>query len=380
MMQQQQQSTNNKSLGVGSSAAHETTSGSGAEEEEYEQQTLLPSSNSSSTGLPNKRQRWSLSILSYEPRKREHLGLNQRSWSGGKLIFLTLASVGALVSLFFSSNNDVDRAVVTKDTEERIIQPTTTMGRHFPPPNKTSAEEEANSVMKQQQIKNYINGTAIIRDIHITHHAGTSVCNQMKKLGPTPQFACIGNEKNIDTIWPSEAEIEASHLDMTKGSGLTHWEYEDTEAWVKFWRPYFHFVSMEFRSFGNLHTTNWEYENLVSMIVMRDPMERFLAGGKCSVFHRSLPGDPTEDTQDLYWEYANSDCADNYALRVLVNKTVCVMLVLVFFSHYFHPMFIPISTPFFHFQHSGLCTWRGYIHCVLGECKGVAKQIHVHFG
>jgi hypothetical protein len=342
-----QQSTTNLGFGLGvSSFAHEeatATSGSGAEAKEYEQLTLLPPSNSSSTGVPKKPHRWSLSILSNESRTK-HLGLNQRSWSGGILNFVTMVSVVACVSLYFSSK-DVDRTVVTEDTEGRIevptstsyslLDPSTMMGRLSSPHINTSAEE-ANA--KQQQIKNYINGAAIIRNIHITHHAGTSVCIQMKKFGPTPEFACIGKGKSNDTnSWPSEAEIEASHLDMTKGSGLTHWEYNDTEAWVKFWRPYFHFVSVEFRYFGDLHTTNWEYENLVSMIVMRDPLERFLAGGKCSKFHNSLPNDPTEDTQGLYWEYANSDCADNYALRVLANGSVSVICIFFsFFSHYFH--------------------------------------------
>ena len=319
----QQQST--KSLGGCSSSAYETTHEHEAEEEEYEQQQTLLSSNSSSSsglGLPKKRHRWSLSILSKESTRGKHLGLNyQSSWSGGTLKLLTLSLVFAIAALFLSSSN-VDRAVVTEDTDVRHFQ-------H----QKTSAKE-AN--VKQQQIRNYINGTAIIRNIHITHHAGTSVCGQMKKLGPTPAFACIGKGKGNDTIWPSEAAIEASHLDMNQG--LKHWEYNDTETWVKFWRPYFHFISMEFRSFGNLHTTNWEYENLVSMIVMRDPLERFLSGGKCSKFHGSLLDDPTEDTQDLYWEYANSDCADNYALRVLTNESVsgAYFLFLLLCSSYVH--------------------------------------------
>ena len=81
---------------------------------------------------------------------------------------------------------------------------------------------------------------------------------------------------------------------------------------------------------GKLPRTNWEYKNLVSMIVMRDPLERFLAEGKCGGFHSnkktplSINGDPTNETQAQYWEYANSGCADNYALRVLANESHCV--------------------------------------------------------
>ena len=75
---------------------------------------------------------------------------------------------------------------------------------------------------------------------------------------------------------------------------------------------------------------NWEYENLVSMIVMRDPIERFLAGGKCGPYHKhkgeetGIDGDPTNENQALYWEYANAECADNYALRILVEDQHCI--------------------------------------------------------
>ena len=66
------------------------------------------------------------------------------------------------------------------------------------------------------------------------------------------------------------------------------------------------------------------------MIVMRDPIERFLAGGRCGPYHegkeKGLDGDPTNDpeNQALFWEYANAECADNYALRVLVNDDHCI--------------------------------------------------------
>ena len=54
---------------------------------------------------------------------------------------------------------------------------------------------------------------------------------------------------------------------------------------------------------------DFEYPNLVSMIVMRDPLERFLAGGKCGKFHankiHALGGDPSPSNQDNYWLYAS---------------------------------------------------------------------------
>ncbi|KAL7490380.1 hypothetical protein ACHAWT_005486 [Skeletonema menzelii] len=285
-------------LGHGSSA-YKTTSE--AEEDEEEQQTLLSSN-------------------PFHP-KRLHLGhkllgQNQRSWPCGIFYLLpALAVVGivAIVSPFFPLSISTSK-----------IHPDNSSSS---PPNEITdvayVEVEAKKDVKHRQITNYMKGSAIIHSIHITHHAGTSLCSQMSKFGPTPGFACMGKGKNNATVehpWPSEEAIQSSHL----GSVGKTPSYNETGAWVKFWRSYFHFTSSEYTGFGDLHRTNWEYENLVSMIVMRDPLERFLAGGKCGGFQTRIGNDPTEDTQDTYWEYANSDCADNYALRVLANESLCV--------------------------------------------------------
>ena len=53
--------------------------------------------------------------------------------------------------------------------------------------------------IKQVQVENYINGNALLLNIHITHHAGTAICKVMNELGPVPQFACM---KNKDGPWP----------------------------------------------------------------------------------------------------------------------------------------------------------------------------------
>ena len=180
-------------------------------------------------------------------------------------------------------------------------------------------EEPEAFLTKQVQIANYIQGTALILSIHITHHAGTSICRIMKKLGPTPGFACMGPGREPENkVWPDGIPSVNSAV-----------ETKDAETYVPLFRPLFHFVSSEYVKFGHLNRTNWEYDDLVSMIVMRDPLERFLAGGRCGSFHEghgvtSISGDPTNETQALYWEYANSQCTDNYALRVLANDAHCV--------------------------------------------------------
>ena len=314
-----QQSTIELGPHRGSSAAAANTNS--YDDEEEEQQTLLSSSNFSSSSTAGLR--------------RRSLGRNQRSsWShyGGKIYYfllraLALIGITAIVSPFLSYSRDVVDRVETETMKDMPTMDNTNISLSSSKNTTDVVEVKAptKDYIKQQQIANYIKGTAIIRNIHITHHAGTSVCGQMAKLGPTPGFACMGKGKGNATLehpWPSDEALETSHI------GLYHPEYNDTAAWVAFWRPYFHFMSMEYRYYPkpSLHTTNWEYENLVSMIVMRDPMERFMSGGKCGGFQKQIPEDPTEDTQELYWEYANSACADNYALRVLANESVSFVL------------------------------------------------------
>ena len=161
-------------------------------------------------------------------------------------------------------------------------------------------------VLKELQVQNYIEGRALMLNVHVTHHAGTVFCAKIGHVGPTyktPDFACMGGDN-----WPSNIPHSKS------------WSYNDTATMVDSLRPFFHMISWEYRYFGNLHQTNWEYENLVSVIVMRHPIDRFLAGGKCG--RRGEHREPS--TPQEWWEYAESKCADNYALRVLApNKDCC---------------------------------------------------------
>lgn len=175
-----------------------------------------------------------------------------------------------------------------------------------------TAQEEGidkyhNMSLKERQVQNYIDGTALMLNIHITHHAGTVFCIKMRLVGLAPEFACMGGK-----LWPSN---ETKHLPIP-------WKYNDTEFMVKRIRPHFHMISWEFMYWANLqNTTNWEYEDLLSVIIMRDPIDRFMAGGKCSTIGEI--DDPTNETQHLWWEYANEECADNYALRVLAPDNGC---------------------------------------------------------
>ena len=91
---------------------------------------------------------------------------------------------------------------------------------------------------QQRQIANYKNGTALILNIHITHHAGTSVCNFMRREGPTPDFACMGPKNGIEnSSWPEGLSTKYRPEGM-----------DEMQHYVGLMRPYFHFVRLVLES------------------------------------------------------------------------------------------------------------------------------------
>lgn len=172
--------------------------------------------------------------------------------------------------------------------------------------NGTAVGEQVNvtissRAIKELQIKRYISGDALLLNIHITHHAGTTFCGKIGNLGPRPKFACMRGDN-----WPQNVTKKKS------------WSNKETATMVQQIRPYFHMVSWEFQKCGNLHDTNWEYENLVSVIVMRHPLDRLLSRNTCdNTFNKA---DRDNITAGVWWNYASSKCADNYALKVLSKR------------------------------------------------------------
>jgi hypothetical protein len=167
------------------------------------------------------------------------------------------------------------------------------------------------------QISSYKQGKALIVAIHITHHAGTAFCKAIGDApGQTgsPSFACMG---------------------LRPGDGVTidnypkenPWTHDATAQNIALVRPFFHMISWEFsapRPGTELAMTDWENPNLVSVIVMRDPLARLLAGD--GSVNTLFPGinDGTAAIE-TWWEYANTTrgYTNNFAMHVLAGQDCC---------------------------------------------------------
>ena len=162
--------------------------------------------------------------------------------------------------------------------------------------------------LQQEQIQNYQENKALIINVHITHHAGTTFCSEMKKWGEVPKFACMGGDNWDEAVLPPKSDRP--------------WTDDLTAERTDLVRSYFHMISWEFGRIPEppLSDTNWEYENLVSVYITRNPLDRLLSGG--GAVNRQF-GTLEERTLDQWWAYSNSTYTDNFALNRLTGGS-CV--------------------------------------------------------
>jgi hypothetical protein len=159
---------------------------------------------------------------------------------------------------------------------------------------------------KKVQIQNYLDGKSLMIDFHITHHAGTSLCQWARANGPTESFACMGGE-NVPT-----------DLKKATSGAYSPWLYNETDDWINKVRPVFHYISWEYdvhQLKRSVNDTNWEHPRLVSIIVMRNPLDRLLSDvGSHNV---------KNGTAEEWWQYAGEIGTNNYALRTIMSKEGC---------------------------------------------------------
>jgi hypothetical protein len=121
---------------------------------------------------------------------------------------------------------------------------------------------------------------------------------------------------------PSKDPFCSSYTSMKKKKP---WTKEETSHFAKAIRPYFHYISWEFSKPVDkaLADTDWEYPNLVSVIVTRDPISRLLAGD--SEAATNFPGfNSGELDRKGWWDFAaykGSRNTDNFFLRILAGAS-----------------------------------------------------------
>lgn len=187
---------------------------------------------------------------------------------------------------------------------------------------------------KQTQIENYRKGTALMLNVHATHHAGTSFCSRIGRIGgknhsAAPGFACMHDK---DHVFPSPEERGCSGDEFCKtfdemSKKYKPWSEEQTGPFVEAIRPYFHMTSWEFSKPSmiqdhHLDDPDWDYPNLLSVIITRHPLSRLLAGD--GGINKVYPGYNTgELSRRLWWDYAaygGRKESDNFFLRILASK------------------------------------------------------------
>lgn len=197
----------------------------------------------------------------------------------------------------------------------------------LPPPQ----EEENNmlggdvdSVYKHQKIANqqvesFQNGDGLLLNVIITHNGATTVRSEFGVPLKCPSFVCLNAQPKdgVDEEYPE----------------YLPWSYEETDRNVKKVREYFQFLMWQFggkQGPAQIADTNWEHPDLVSMLVIREPLSRSLAGDgimstKYPMLFNGLHGinDPALE-EGQWWEFAHEKVhTNNFALRTLTNKTCC---------------------------------------------------------
>ena len=175
------------------------------------------------------------------------------------------------------------------------------------------------SNIAKNQIDQYKAGTGLILGIHIFRQAGTDFCASFGRapgtIGTT-EFGCRLPESNKYTFTPPPGFPFHDP-----------WYYNETSSNIAMVRKYFHLIQWRFDRFAPnppLRSTDFEDNNLVSVIIVRDPIDRLLSGNGWLAVHYHPILDGTASHQ-MWWEYANTTHGetDNYQLRILAGFPCC---------------------------------------------------------
>jgi len=190
----------------------------------------------------------------------------------------------------------------------------------------------------QRQATLYRQGHGLILNVHMIHHGGSTVCDavghalNVAKGGTTPSLDCWIARRNPDGV-----RLDYPHHNP--------WRSDETAANAETVRQYFHMITWQFDAPPRtpLTETQWEDAHLFSIMVMRDPMERMLAGGEYMTryFPNVLHGNAS--VEELT-QFSHSDRTENNVLRILANEHCCPVQEDAVDSHNTNPFISPILT------------------------------------
>ena len=213
-----------------------------------------------------------------------------------------------------------------------------------------STTRSTTSSIKEIQKQNFRNGNGLLLNIHLTHHGGTSFCKYFRQFLSSPEFACMGiktnNGKNkkkkqsqqdhnnskfpnhpmnrvtpkiktrTTTVPSLPSQNNHNETTSTLASTLSRihrerpWSFDGTDAIVQLLLQHRYRLFAQEYGFRKPYTppldgTNWEHEQLVSVLVMRHPQSRLLATDHfvCA----SYGCNPWNRTRAQWWSYATLD-------------------------------------------------------------------------
>jgi hypothetical protein len=187
------------------------------------------------------------------------------------------------------------------------------------PPAKNADEEGVKALQK----KNFRNGTGLLLNIHITHHGGATFCARVGRALGAASFRCMR---------PAEGDVDEEEwatIDFQAHNNMTPWSYNDTSSNLATLRKYVRMHSWGLgikptRPVRPLSATHWEDPNVVSVLVVRDPISRLLSHNEIIMKQEFEDRQEEEEppwTKEQWWWFANnSDYTDGYALKWLTDE------------------------------------------------------------
>ena len=254
----------------------------------------------------------------------------------------------------FEGRSSIRTDVVVQGEGKGTVSLSSSKGTDSPP----IASTAATTTKRDQQIQNFINGKGIVLNIHITHHAGTTLCSRFGRAVGAPSKFCSHlsqqEEEEGGKVATEKEEEENGHVLRPPPENNNYypdrhpWRAEDTFPNIQRVRQTFsfRFISWEYRTPPRpslAHSTHWEDPFLVSVLIVRDPMERLLAGDGfvkltfpgVSRYAKDPPqpeqgGDfprrrsPPSPSHHEWFRFSRHAHTDNRALRILAGHDCCV--------------------------------------------------------